>query len=354
MDSYIKEIKTKIETLREMDKNFEIFGSIKHKYKLNPCKTEKEILEFEKKYKISLPEDYKNFLIYIGNGGAGPSYGMLRLEDFFDKDTAVSDNFLVTDFKYSPDSPYLEQSCENTDNYSDETAGSMIICHHGCGILNLLIISGTERGKIWLDDRCNDNSMKRVCNSFSEWYNKWLDNSISSLKDKDTLLVKMKKSSAAFKITGISGLGRARGLSVSCSDIKQINKIYYYEDTEFLENGAGTALMEINQQVNAALIIPDNFNTKILKQDTRQKFLQSTVILPDKDNISHMMDNARTEFSGIVTDIIWNSLEYKYYYICYAEDIKMNIFIESRKDLELKTGHCIFVSGILSFYILDK
>ena len=43
MDFNINEIKEKIEILKEMDKEFEIFGSSKHKYKLHPCKTEKEI-----------------------------------------------------------------------------------------------------------------------------------------------------------------------------------------------------------------------------------------------------------------------------------------------------------------------
>ena len=86
----------------------------------------------------------------------------------------------------------------------------------------------------------------------------------------------------------------------------------------------------------------------------RQKFRQFNKNSPDKNDIKQMQDNAKTEFTGIVTDIIWNSLNYKYYYICYAASIKKNIFIESRKDFELETGSEIYVSGILSFFVLKK
>ena len=67
-----------------------------------------------------------------------------------------------------------------------------------------------------------------------------------------------------------------------------------------------------------------------------------------------MQDNAKTEFTGIITDIIWDSLNHKYYYICYVENIKKIVFIESRKDFELETGSEIYVNGILSLFILKK
>lgn len=40
-----------------------------------------QILSFEEKYKVSLPRDYKEFISNIGNGGIGPDYGLLPLQD---------------------------------------------------------------------------------------------------------------------------------------------------------------------------------------------------------------------------------------------------------------------------------
>lgn len=65
------------------DLNFEQFGSKKHKYKLNPVISETKVLEVEKKYNFKLPEDYFWFITNVGNGGAGPYYGLekFKIED---------------------------------------------------------------------------------------------------------------------------------------------------------------------------------------------------------------------------------------------------------------------------------
>lgn len=42
----------------------------------------KKISSFEKKFKVKLPEDYRNYLKIIGNGGSGPnsSHGISKIE----------------------------------------------------------------------------------------------------------------------------------------------------------------------------------------------------------------------------------------------------------------------------------
>ncbi len=40
-------------------------------YELNPCLTEAEIIKIEKKYNVIFPEEFKIFLMYVGNGGGG-------------------------------------------------------------------------------------------------------------------------------------------------------------------------------------------------------------------------------------------------------------------------------------------
>ena len=77
----LENIKKKLYNLKNIDKKLEIFGSKQHQYKFNPTLSESEILAYEEKNNLIFPKDYRAFLKEIGNGGAGPFYGLLSLED---------------------------------------------------------------------------------------------------------------------------------------------------------------------------------------------------------------------------------------------------------------------------------
>jgi hypothetical protein len=47
MQNIIEEIKLKLEELKRLDNQFEVFGASTHKYQLNPVVDEKRIAEFE-------------------------------------------------------------------------------------------------------------------------------------------------------------------------------------------------------------------------------------------------------------------------------------------------------------------
>lgn len=53
-----------------------IFGRAKHKFRLNPVTTEDRVIEFETKYNFRFPEGYREFILKVGDGGAGPFYGL--------------------------------------------------------------------------------------------------------------------------------------------------------------------------------------------------------------------------------------------------------------------------------------
>ena len=66
--------------------------------------------------------------------------------------------------------------------------GAFPIAHQGCAIRNYLVVSGDERGNVWVDDRANDNgiypetlnSSSRV--TFLEWYLSWLDEALAKVQ----------------------------------------------------------------------------------------------------------------------------------------------------------------------------
>lgn len=70
-----------ISRAKEMDKKCEQFGANKHKYNLNPVISLAKVRDFEQRHRIRLPQGYVDFLTQVGNGGAGPDYGIYSLEE---------------------------------------------------------------------------------------------------------------------------------------------------------------------------------------------------------------------------------------------------------------------------------
>nr|MCU0339511.1 SMI1/KNR4 family protein [Spirosomataceae bacterium] len=208
--SQLGSIKGKLDQLRQLDTNLEIFGSEKHKYVLNPPLLSETIEQFETKYKVNLPTEYVAFLTILGNGGAGPFYGLEPFENilFDDLDYKHNDGLL------NPSKPFLHSNNWNlvfeptvsedeneqeydrqyeefTNSYFDneQMNGVIAICNYGCGISLNLVVNGQEYGHIWTDDRGNDGGIYPTIQlgekskiSFLDWYELWLDNSITEIK----------------------------------------------------------------------------------------------------------------------------------------------------------------------------
>jgi len=63
--------------LDRRDPRRRIFGAEVHQYRLNPPLPVAVIEAFEGRHGLSLPKDYRHFMTEIGDGGAGPYYGVL-------------------------------------------------------------------------------------------------------------------------------------------------------------------------------------------------------------------------------------------------------------------------------------
>ena len=192
---YLRIIEKKISDLRERDKSYSIFGSEDHKYKFNPKIPAQVISAFEKNHNITLPKSYKDFITKFGNGGCGPKYGLMNLElGVFDTPhypeeseiIRLSNIFKFKTFWNMEDFP-TEDLCAWEAEYEDSkwTDGMLRICHEGCGTFSNIVITGEEKGNIWIDDRANDGGIYPVnhyagkkTTTFFEWYINWLDDSI--------------------------------------------------------------------------------------------------------------------------------------------------------------------------------
>ena len=196
----MNKITERLDLLRSLDKNFSVFDAKEHQYAFNKKISESEISEFEQQYKITLPEDYRAFILHFGNGGCGPYYGLFKLETgIYDLPQNQKESEII-----KLDAPFrfstfwnLTELAQDYDLWESQydlckwCAGMLRIGHIGSGAFINLVVSGEERGNIWIDDRVseggiypNDYHNGRNSTSFLQWYIQWIEQSIERLKDR--------------------------------------------------------------------------------------------------------------------------------------------------------------------------
>lgn len=168
--------------LKKSNRSRRIFGAATHRLILHPPLLDDDILAFEARHDIRLPDDYRGFLLHVGNGGAGPAHGLFKLgemdEGHATKSWDETDGFVGMLSKPFPHTnawndltgqPEIDDNRANDEAYEDAFAekmdaweeaqyrhcrqvnGAIPICHEGCAIRLWLVVTGPERGHIWRD-----------------------------------------------------------------------------------------------------------------------------------------------------------------------------------------------------------
>ncbi len=208
------EILKRLSELDRKDPRRQLFGADVHQYRLHPPVPRSQIDAFEAKHNITLPADYRYFITEVGNGGAGPYYGLFK---FGEQDTSLGfcsweEGDLVGDLAAEfphekawnlPDSfwhkmpdPGPDISVEEEDRlmaaWDKELAehycnprimnGAIPICHIGCALRQWLVINGPQKGFIWGDERADNGGVFPLRDlpgqlvTFADWYMAWLAN----------------------------------------------------------------------------------------------------------------------------------------------------------------------------------
>jgi hypothetical protein len=195
----------KLSTLKELDSKFAAFGAKNHKYELKSKLTKEYIEKYQIENNIILPEEYAEFLMHVGNGGAGPCYGLFSLEE-------NENNIKVAEvFPYDIENPFYLSGkydefykqmdmCETIEeedalneqmdkimdvDYENCTKGFIDLCHEGCAMYDVLIVNGKDKGSVWFFDFANDlgaipliNPKNNESMKFLDWYELWLEEEI--------------------------------------------------------------------------------------------------------------------------------------------------------------------------------
>jgi hypothetical protein len=195
-----------------------VFGAEAHGFQTHPPLPETVIRDFEDRHRVRLPVDYRGFLIHVGNGGAGPFYGLFKLDEMDDafkhKRWKEGDGFVGTLAEPFPHrsawndragEPEYDEAREDDPQREDEyqrrmdeweqaywnpvnVNGAIPICHLGCALRQWLVVSGPEAGHVWDDDRADLGGLKPLQQNgrdrvrFGQWYSDWLDDAVQQLR----------------------------------------------------------------------------------------------------------------------------------------------------------------------------
>jgi hypothetical protein len=176
----ITEIRQKLVRLAERDPDCQVFGSQAHRYALGPRLSQDRLSGMERDFRATLPEQYRAFLLELGNGGAGPYYGLFKL--------AGDDPEDLTDYG-SLDKPF--PWTEKIRPRRPSIPGALYICHYGCALRFLLVVTGKSEGEIWHDWQADGLGIYPACDAqgkrmqFFDWYLEWLDSALIKLSPSD-------------------------------------------------------------------------------------------------------------------------------------------------------------------------
>ena len=205
LDRRLHRIAQGIEILARRDRKLVVFGSEKHRHRLGPLLAESEAQAFERGEGVSLPEAYRAFLTRLGNGGAGPSYGLIplaplrraRLPAVMSRIAVRGDAPGVT--SGSGPRPVPSRPSETARPFPldagwcvadppawpEDTSpydGCLELADLGCGTFDLLVVAGPRSGEVWSDTTVirDTGSLRPTGRDFLTWYEAWLEGALET------------------------------------------------------------------------------------------------------------------------------------------------------------------------------
>ncbi|MBX9364993.1 SMI1/KNR4 family protein [Streptomyces sp. WAC04114] len=206
-------VRERVESLARADKAHEAFGAwgrhggTGHQFQLADPLSEADVAEAEAQWGVSLPADYRAFLLEVGAGGAGPFYGLttlsrtdagwlwsdpgggtvherlrfpcpdveesMRAQAEHERKEPVESDF---DNEEAFDAAYRAWLEEDEELSDWLLSGAVCLSHEGCGYFDWLVVSGPQRGQVCVDERAGDgrfSPLGRV--GFADWYLDWVE-----------------------------------------------------------------------------------------------------------------------------------------------------------------------------------
>ncbi|KAA6221012.1 SMI1/KNR4 family protein [Streptomyces albofaciens JCM 4342] len=176
-------VRTRVAELARLDPQYARFGAGQHRYRLAPPLPAAELHAFEALHGVELPASYRDFVLRVADGGAGPRHGLFPLtgpgaypgppDGWAAEDVRESDRrpgALATPFPFTE--AWRPRPGERFDPEA-MTAGTLAIAEAGCGEFIRLVVTGAQRGRVWSADLEVWPSLTPGPD-FGDWYAAWL------------------------------------------------------------------------------------------------------------------------------------------------------------------------------------
>ncbi|MCQ4085676.1 SMI1/KNR4 family protein [Saccharibacillus sp. JS10] len=187
----IERIRQKIPQVIETPGAEHVFGASSHHYQLHAPITMTELNDLEKDWGVKLPEAFAAFITLVGNGGAGPYYGIYNVQQMKPDRTGIGIpsvlkvNLETQDWQSENDFALIDEDLDD-EAYEEAAAnllsGTVEIGTMGSSYEILLIVSGEHEGRILYWDSEFYRPFFTYENHFLDWYERWLDEIIAGFK----------------------------------------------------------------------------------------------------------------------------------------------------------------------------
>ncbi|MAT13846.1 MAG: hypothetical protein CMJ46_01085 [Planctomyces sp.] len=175
-------IAEKILQLNDLDRQCQAFGAAKHRYAFRPVLSTDHLKEFERDHAFQIPDELRKVYLELGNGGVGPHYGLLPLDQWQLFQPAIPyhgadhhrQRYLEEHPDADPANPYFEADF-------DEITGLVGVIHEGCGHMTCMVTAGEKVGKIVY---CScDGHLSDADANLADIYLDWLHTEIGLFKE---------------------------------------------------------------------------------------------------------------------------------------------------------------------------
>ncbi|KEF02022.1 SMI1/KNR4 family protein [Streptomyces rimosus] len=176
-------VRARLAELARRDPRLTRTGADQHGYRLEPPLPADELHAFEALHGVELPQSYRDFLLLVADGGAGPLHGLFPLtgptaypgppDDWAADDIRERDRrpgALAAPFRFTE--RWHAQPGRRFDA-AEMVTGTLAVAEAGCGGFARLVVTGEQRGRIWYDDLEVWPNLAPGP-EFHAWYTAWL------------------------------------------------------------------------------------------------------------------------------------------------------------------------------------
>ena len=179
----LADMRKKLTRLAALDAGRAVFGSkpgYGHDYREQPAMSPAQIAALEVVQGFTFPDELCAFLECVHGGGPGPGYWFAadtmpgpRAARPFPYGRAEHADLLAR--RASDRYASLDIVEDGDDSFWPPGDGFLPIAEHGCGVTDVIVVTGELRGQIW----CCDMAWRPYSCGFLDWYESWLDANLS-------------------------------------------------------------------------------------------------------------------------------------------------------------------------------